>query len=57
MSLLVVSHVWESVEHPDPTGAQLRLIAQTHRRHYFDVIFYDFSSLAQYVREMEWERQ
>ena len=26
--ILVVPHVWEAMEHPDPTGAQLRTIAK-----------------------------
>ena len=55
--MLVVSHIWESVEHPDPTGQQLRRIAEMDEMWVrYEVAFYDFSSLAQYVRHTEQEK-
>ncbi|CAK9056997.1 unnamed protein product [Durusdinium trenchii] len=49
--IVSISHVWESMEHPDPHGFQLHQIVQkcppvTSTRSVW--IFYDFSSLYQY---------
>ncbi|CAE7249746.1 NLRC3, partial [Symbiodinium natans] len=50
-----VSHAWESMEHPDPCGFQLRQIvdhARRHHRYFFDECFFfiDYMSLYQYKR-------
>ncbi len=47
--ILVVSHVWESVEHPDPTGRQLQVIVDWIQQHEY-YVFFDVSSLHQFPR-------
>ncbi len=53
MRILLVSHAWESMGHPDPRRYQLQMIADTLRTEAgangpYGAIFYDFCSLYRY---------
>ena len=56
--IMSVSHCWETREHPDPCGHQLRLVASCtalyHAAYGIPVwIFYDYVSLFQYMRDSQ----
>ncbi|CAE7803819.1 unnamed protein product [Symbiodinium sp. CCMP2592] len=57
--LVSISHMWESMEHPDPWRFQLDAIVEEFRPRLLDSvvwIFYDFVSLHQYSRSEDQER-
>ena len=46
--ILAVSHRWDTLAHPDPSGEQLRSLAAFLRGHpEIELVFYDYSSLPQ----------
>ncbi|CAE7699705.1 unnamed protein product, partial [Symbiodinium sp. CCMP2456] len=54
-----ISHMWESMQHPDPWRFQLDAIVEEFRPRLLDSvvwIFYDFVSLHQYTRNEDQER-
>ncbi|CAE7258883.1 unnamed protein product [Symbiodinium sp. CCMP2592] len=56
--LVSISHMWESMQHPDPWRFQLDAIVEDFRPRLLDSvvwIFYDFVSLHQYTRNEEQE--
>ncbi|CAE7258852.1 unnamed protein product [Symbiodinium sp. CCMP2592] len=56
--LVSISHMWESMQHPDPWRFQLDAIVEEFRPRLLDSvvwIFYDFVSLHQYTRNEEQE--
>ena len=57
--LVSISHMWESMQHPDPWRFQLDSIVEEFRPRLLDSvvwIFYDFVSLHQYTRNEDQER-
>ena len=57
--LVSISHMWESMQHPDPWRFQLDSIVEEFRPRLLDSvvwIFYDFVSLHQYKRNEDQER-
>ncbi|CAE7880279.1 unnamed protein product, partial [Symbiodinium necroappetens] len=56
--LVSISHMWESMQHPDPWRFQLNAIVEEFRPRLLDSvvwIFYDFLSLHQYARSEDQE--
>ncbi|CAE7762266.1 ANKRD44 [Symbiodinium sp. CCMP2592] len=54
-----VSHVWESMQHPDPWRFQLQSVVDKHRSRLVDSVvwvFFDFLSLYQYDRDQDQDR-